>query len=71
MALVHEKLYTTKSLSRIDLKEYIRDLLNLLMRSYKERSRKIATNTNMESVSVTIDNAIPCGLVINELITNS
>ncbi len=41
------------------------------MKSGKERSRKIAINTDMESVSVTIDYAIPCGLVINELITNS
>ena len=71
MALVHEKLYQTKDLSRIDLKEYFNDLLSLLKRSYKDLSVGIRIKTDMDSVSVTIDYAIPCGLIINELISNS
>ena len=70
MALVHEKLYQTKDLSRVDLKEYFNDLLSLLVRSYKELSGGITINTVMDSVSVTIDYAIPCGLIINEIISN-
>ncbi len=71
MALVHEKLYQAKDLSRIDLKEYFNDLLSLLVRSYRDLSGGIRINKDMDSVSVTIDSAIPCGLVINELISNS
>lgn len=71
MALVHEKLYQTKSLSRIDLKEYFIDLINLLTRSYSKKSLNVTINTDLESASVTIDSAIPCGLIINELVSNS
>jgi len=71
MDLVHEKLYQTKDLSRIDLKDYFNDLLSLLKRSHKDLSVGIRINTDMDSVSVTIDSAIPCGLIINELISNS
>ena len=71
MALVHEKLYQTKNLSRVDLKEYFNDLLSLLARSYKDLAGGIRINTDMERVSVTIDYAIPCGLIINEIISNS
>jgi len=71
MSLVHQKLYQAKDLSRIELKDYIRDLVDLLVRSYKKKSQLITINLDMESVSVNIDVAIPCGLVINELISNS
>jgi len=70
MALVHEKLYQTKDLSRIDLKEYFNDLMSLLVSSYKELSGGITINTDMDSIPVTIDYAIPCGLIINEIISN-
>ena len=52
MALVHEKLYHGKDLSKIDLKGYIKDLLILLMRSHKIESKKVTTKTHMESVWV-------------------
>ncbi len=71
MALVHERLYQGKDLSKIDLTAYINDLLIRLMRGYKIGSKKVTTKTDMESISVSIDSAIPCGLIINELVTNS
>lgn len=71
MALVHEKLYQGKDLSRIDLRDYFKDLLNLIVRSYKDVSQGITCNLDMESVSTTIDYAIPCGLIVNELISNA
>jgi PAS domain S-box-containing protein len=71
IALVHEKLYQSKNLSRIDLKEYITDLANLLLESYNSTGRKIKLKLDLESISVLIDTAIPCGQIIAELISNS
>ena len=71
MALVHEKLYQTKDLSRIDLKDYFNDLLILVKRSHKDLTGEIRIKTDMDTVSVTIDSAIPCGLILNELISNA
>jgi PAS domain S-box-containing protein len=71
IALVHQKLYQSKNLSRIDLGDYIKDLANLLMDSYSSLSGRVILNLDLENVNVLIDTAIPCGLVINELITNA
>jgi PAS domain S-box-containing protein len=71
MALVHQKLYQSKNLSKIDLKNYIRDLIKLLVNAYEVSSEKVELKLKLSSVYVLIDSAIPLGLVINELITNS
>ena len=71
MALVHQKLYQSKNLSSIDLKEYISELVNLLVKSYVVESNRISPVFDMDSVFVLIDTAIPCGLILNELISNS
>jgi two-component sensor histidine kinase len=71
MALVHEKLYQSQNLSSIDLKEYIRDLTRLLMRSYDVVPDKISLNLDLESVLVLIDTAVPCGLILNEVLSNT
>jgi PAS domain S-box-containing protein len=71
IALVHEKLYQSKNLSRIDLKDYITDLTSLLMESYNSAERNIELFLELESINVLIDTAIPCGQIIIELISNS
>jgi two-component sensor histidine kinase/PAS domain-containing protein len=71
MALVHQKLYQSQSLSSIDLKDYIQDLAHLLMQSYGVLSQKISLDLELETVHVPIDTAIPCGLILNELLSNS
>jgi|GEM_PF-2803593 len=71
MALVHKKLYQSKSLSQIDFKEYIADLSGLLLKSYSVEPGKITLKLELESVNFLIDYAIPCGLIVNELISNS
>lgn len=71
MALVHQKLYQSHDLSNINLQEYIYDLVALLFGSYKVNTNKISLNFNLEAIFVLIDIAIPCGLVLNELISNS
>ena len=71
MALVHEKLYQSKDFSSIDFKGYVKSIANLLIRNYSVNPDKIKLNTRIEDVSLELDNAIPCGLIINELISNS
>ncbi|MCZ7402797.1 MAG: PAS domain S-box protein [Candidatus Methanoperedens sp.] len=71
MALIHEKLYRSESLSRIDFKEYIEELVSGLFLSYGITERKVRLKINAENISMGIDKAIPCGLIINELISNS
>ena len=71
MALVHEKLYQSNDLSVINLKEYILDLFQLLLDSYMITGNQVTFNSEMEDVFVLIDTAIPCGLVLSELISNA
>jgi PAS domain S-box-containing protein len=71
IALVHQKLYQSQNLSRVDLKEYITDLVSLLVYSYASEQDKITFTLELENINVLIDTAVPCGLIINELISNS
>ena len=71
MALIHEKLYQSKDLARIDFAGYIRSLVADLFRSYKTNSHLISLKTNTDDVFLGVDTAIPCGLIINELVLNS
>jgi len=70
MALVHEKLYQSPNLSRIDFGEYVRDLVSYLLRSYGALGR-IEAHVQIESVMLQLDAAINCGLIINELVSNA
>ena len=70
IALVHQKLYQSQNLSWVDLKEYITDLSHLILSSYFHDPR-IELKLDLESIKVLIDTAIPCGLIINELVSNS
>lgn len=71
MSLVHEKLYQSNDLAKIDFNEYINDLASNLFQSYVDKSRRITLDMNIETIQMDIDFAIPCGLIINELVTNS
>jgi PAS domain S-box-containing protein len=71
MALIHEKLYQSASLARIDFSEYVRSLVALLMRTYNTRTDAVALELRIESISLNLDTAIPFGLILNELISNS
>ncbi len=71
MALVHEKLYHAKDLSKVDFHDYLVTLIDNLYRSYTVSIARIALKMEVEDISLGIDTAIPCGLIVNELITNS
>ncbi|MDB9513323.1 PAS domain S-box protein [Kamptonema animale CS-326] len=71
MALIHENLYRTTDLARINTAEYIRKLVSNLSSSYGCSSRLIEVKLEIESICLDIDTAIPCGLIINELVSNA
>lgn len=70
MALVHEELYRSDDLASIDLLAYMRKLVDRLLSAMGDR-RRIQGMVGGETVSLTIDAAIPSGLIVNELVTNS
>lgn len=71
MSLVHESLYHDKDLSKIDFEKYTHKMIYRLMRSSGVGIDRITATINIDNVFLGIDAAIPCGLIINELFTNS
>ena len=71
MALIHEALYRSKDVASIDLDGYVKSIANPLIRAYTLNADRIKLNIAIEGISLGVDNAIPCGLIINELISNS
>jgi two-component sensor histidine kinase/sensor domain CHASE-containing protein len=71
MALIHERLYKSKDLSGINIKEYIHDLANNLFHSYGVLSSRIKLNTDIDDIMINLDTATPCGLIVTELVSNS
>lgn len=71
MALVHEKLYQSNTLSSIRLDEYVQDLCKQLMHVNGAETRNISLRTELTEIPLGLDQAVPLGLLINELLTNS
>ena len=69
MAAVHDRLYRSGDLSRIDFAEYARGLVADLLAAYSAADR-ITVHVESDAVHLTVDQAIPCGLIVNELLTN-
>lgn len=70
MALVHQMLYESNDLSKINFKSYLTELCPLLLSSYGTGSARIELEIEAEEISALIDTAIPVGLVISELMSN-
>ena len=71
MAIIHEQLYQSKNLASINFANYIKTIMIHLFHSYSSPSKYIVPRMNLEDINLDIDIAIPCGLIINELVTNS
>jgi len=71
MALVHEKLYQSADLASIDFAEYARGLLGYLWRAHGSSVATIRLNLDLSTVSLPVDTAVPCGLILNELAGNA
>ncbi len=70
MALLHQKLYQSKNLAGIESNEYIRDLTRSLLSSYGVSDADIRLEVAAEGITLGMDTAVPCGLIINELVSN-
>lgn len=72
MALIHERLYKSDNLAQINFSEYIKNLTSGLFRSYQTNSSNISLRLEIdEELYLGVDMAIPCGLIVNELVTNA
>lgn len=71
MSLIHERLYQSADLSKIDFSRYIQNLASHLFQSYRIDPDAVVLNTDIQNFSLDINRAIPCGLILNELVSNS
>ena len=71
MAILHDQLHRAKDLSSIDLGGYVRNLAASLFCSYGVNSAQIGLRLNLEGITVPFDTAIPCGLIVHELVSNA
>ncbi|MEO5644650.1 MAG: PAS domain S-box protein [Bacteroidia bacterium] len=71
MAFVHESLYQTKDFSNISFREYVENISRNLVHSYAATDSPPLLNLDLDDIQLNLDTAIPCGLIINELLTNS
>lgn len=70
MALVHERLYHSRDLAKVNFADYLRNLAGHLFRTYRVDHAKVKLELDADEVHLHIDSAVPCGLVVNELVTN-
>ena len=71
IALIHEKLYQNETLAEIDFQKYVDDLVAMISESYNVDNKQIDIETDVESIRIGLDQSIPCGLILNELVSNA
>jgi PAS domain S-box-containing protein len=70
MALIHEKIYRSRDVSAVNLEEYVADVVRSVAGAFGLPSRTVTLDIEAEPLPLDIDRAVPCGLVLNELVTN-
>ena len=71
MAMIHENIYKSKDLSHINFIDYIQSLVSKLFYSYNVKEAQIEPVLEIENINLNMETAVPCGLIISELISNS
>jgi PAS domain S-box-containing protein len=71
MAMIHEYLYATEHLDRVNFGKYLQQLANELCISYAIRSDLVGVRIEAQDIELSVDRAIPCGLILNELLSNA
>ncbi|NGP87285.1 PAS domain S-box protein [Fodinibius halophilus] len=70
MAMIHEKLYQSEALADIGFDTYLKELVESISQTYNTSNRNIDISYDLESTSLDLDHAIPCSLIVNEIIVN-
>ena len=70
MALIHEKLYQSRDLARIEFREYVRDLVSMVFHAYRSKSNAITLDLQIDPIFLDIHNAVPVSLILNEMVSN-
>lgn len=71
MALVHEILYNSKDIASVNFSSYVKQLLETVQQSFGAKASTVSFDISIRNIILDIDTAIPCGLIINELVSNS
>jgi len=71
LALVHEKLYQSKDLARIDFSDYLKNLTNFIFTTYKTNIANLTIDYDLDEVYLSVEISVPLGLIINELLSNA
>ena len=71
MALIHEKLYQSSDIKNVDFSEYIKMISYELYENYVTNPEEVVLNTDVEEIQLNTEQALHCGIVLNELLTNS
>jgi PAS domain S-box-containing protein len=71
MAMIHEKLYNSENLSAINFSDYLKTLLDSLIYTYSENLSKVDLDLDIGEIELNIETSVPCGLIINEIVSNS
>lgn len=70
MALIHNRLYKNSNFANVNFDQYINELISEIKISYPAFANTIAVNTHISNITLNVNTAIPCGLILNELLTN-
>lgn len=71
MSFIHETIYRTADFSKLEFTEYVRTITNNLVQSYRKGNESVELLMDMEKVYLNLDVSIPCGLIVNELVSNA
>jgi PAS domain S-box-containing protein len=71
IGIVHQKLYQANDFSNLPLNEYTEEILSTIQNNWNNGTKDITYRSHVENVSLNVNQAIPCGLVLNELVTNA
>jgi two-component sensor histidine kinase len=70
MALIHDRLYKSDNMTDVDFAKYTKELIDEIQYSYPTVSNSVKVNTHISNIQLNVNTAIPCGLILNELLTN-
>ncbi|MHC1743913.1 MAG: histidine kinase dimerization/phosphoacceptor domain -containing protein [Syntrophobacteraceae bacterium] len=71
MAMIHERLYKSEGIQQLDFREYVTDLAREVLGSFGRQADNVSMNIEIDDITLGMDAAIPCGLIIIELISNA